>query len=172
MSSTLENKPRFCVIGIDRTGDYNIKDSHKEHINKIYDVHIFDENQHSHACSWEPLYELHYIYTVVYLVEDCKLDEFQKDEIYQTYEQDANVDSEDFVYYAVYDINNMKNKILYRLNDAGEIESGEEFISLTNEEYHEAVLEKMKEDHHDTYEQYYNAVLESLKDEYRCNTVI
>lgn len=152
MSSTLEAvKPSFCVIGIDRTNVYNIKDSHKQHVEKIYDVYLFDKARQVHLCEMASSNELHYLYSTVWL-RDYDIDEDLKDEIYELYEYIANVDTQRVIYYHVYDIENMVESAIFHY--------------VKN---HKPTVER---EEYSSDDEYYDAMVEELKEYYNCNRVV
>ena len=75
------------VVSFSQIGDYSIKEEDRRHIQDIRGVYIFDRHQRTFCCEMTPSYWLIHLYDEVILTPEAdKLEEFEKDAIYQEYE--------------------------------------------------------------------------------------
>jgi hypothetical protein len=75
------------VVSFSQIGDYSIKEEDRRHIQDIRGVYLLDRNQRTFCCEMTPSYWLIHMYDEVILTPEAdKLDESEKDTIYEEYE--------------------------------------------------------------------------------------
>lgn len=97
------------VIKLNSTPDYCLKHGDKQFIKRIWDVWVYDKNQHTHCCELTPSYSLIHLYTEVELSDKgSALPDAKKDEIYERYEHEPTDDK----YVHVSDIDRLEEILL------------------------------------------------------------
>jgi hypothetical protein len=75
------------VVALDVTEYFSIADEHAPFIERIRSVYLFDRNERTHCCELTPSHYLIHLYDQVILTDaGDELDDYAKDDIYQTYE--------------------------------------------------------------------------------------
>jgi RimJ/RimL family protein N-acetyltransferase len=75
------------VSALDETGHWNIDAEHAPYIKAIRGVYLFDRNERTHCCEITPSHYLIHLYDqVIFTDAGEELDDYAKDDIYQTYE--------------------------------------------------------------------------------------
>jgi hypothetical protein len=92
MSKNMEakRKPIFaCLVALDHTADWNIKEQHKQYIRAIKTIYLYDKNERTCLCEFTPSYYLIGQYHEVDLTDYGRnLSEFEQDTLYDYYEQE------------------------------------------------------------------------------------
>jgi hypothetical protein len=79
------------LIAINQTEFYAIEEQDRPFIRAIRAVYLYDRNEVTHLCEFTPSYYLIHLYDEVVLTDaGAALDDFQKDEIYQRYENEPS----------------------------------------------------------------------------------
>jgi hypothetical protein len=56
MTAATEIKPNWCFVRLDETDDWNLPDSIKAYVAKVYGIYAFNRNSHTHCCEITPSY--------------------------------------------------------------------------------------------------------------------
>jgi hypothetical protein len=75
------------AISLDETEHYLIAEADKPFVRRIMGVYLYDRNSHTHLCEITASYWLIHLYDEVVLTEEGeKLDDFEKERLYQEHE--------------------------------------------------------------------------------------
>lgn len=80
------------IVGRDETGNYNIAAVDKPHIERIVGVYLLDRNSKTNCCEIVPSYFLIHLYDSVWVKENGKLDDDERERLCERYE---SLESED-----------------------------------------------------------------------------